>query len=167
MTELIRTWIMGLTAAAFLTSLAMTLTPKGRTRAVVSLVCGLVTIIALVAPLMEFDPESEFANARGFEAPSDTRMEALALEQERLTRLIISERIGTYILDKAENLGLVDLTVQVETISTEGGDFLPAEIWVAGTYSAEQRRTLSEFVTRTFGIPPEKQHWSDLHYVPE
>jgi len=163
MTELIRTWIIGLTAAAFLTSLAMTLTPKGRVRTVVQLVTGLVTIAVLVSPVLDLEFAGELGSAIALEVSLDARMEELTREQESLTSLIISERSGTYILDKAESLGLVSMTVQVETISIDAGQFFPYEVWLTGDYSAEQRHLLSEFVAETFGIPAERQHWRELY----
>ena len=55
MTELIRTWILGVAGAAVLTGLALCLTPKGRVHSVLRLVCGAVMVIALVAPVLRFD----------------------------------------------------------------------------------------------------------------
>jgi len=160
MTEFIRNWIMGLTAAAFLTAIAMTLTPKGRVRAVVGLVAGLVTVVALIAPIIEFDYEVYAGNIEGFELSLQTRSEAWEVSQERLTSLIIRERSETYILDKAESLGLVDIEVEVATSRNAAGWIYPQRVWITGNVSASQRSVLSEFLAGTFGIPAERQYWS-------
>jgi len=158
--ELIRAWILGLTAAAFLASIAMTLAPKGRPRAVVGLVAGLVTVVALIAPILEFDYAAYARNVDAFEVSREGRNQEWEAVQERLTSRIISERSEAYIWDKAESLGLVGLDVAVETARDPDGWTIPYRVWISGEYSADQRRILSEFLAGTFGIPAERQHWS-------
>ena len=160
MAELIRTWIMGLTAAAFLTSIAMTLTPKGRPRAVVSLVAGLVTIVALVAPILEFDYEAYARNLEGFEHTLEARTAEWDAAGEDLTSRIIIERSQAYIWDKAESLGLV-VRIEVATARNEAGWEFPDRVWISGDYTDSQQRALSEFLAEVFGISAERQYWSE------
>ena len=159
MTELIRAWIMGLTAAAFLAAIAMALTPKGRPRAVVGLVTGLVTIVALVAPILEFDYAAYVRNVNDFAFSLESRNQEWEVSQERVTSLIIRERSEAYILDKAESLGLVGLDIEVATARNPAGWFTPYRVWIVGEVSAAQQRALSEFLNGTFGIPAERQYW--------
>jgi len=161
MTELIRTWILGLTAAAFLAAIAMALTPKGRPRAVVGLVTGLVTVLALIAPILEFDYAAYAQNVSAFEVSLEARNEAWEASQDNMTSLIIRERSEAYILDKAENLGLVGLDVEVATSRNAAGWHYPDRVWIVGEVSASQRSALSEFLAGTFGIPAERQYWSE------
>lgn len=161
MTDLIRTWILGLTAVAFLTAIAMTLTPKGRARAVVGLVSGLVTIVALIAPIAEFDFNAYAQNFGGFEAQMETRIEEMEAAQERLTSLLISQRSQAYIWDKAERLGLGHLAVEVATTLGADGWPVPDRVWIVGAVSPGDRQILSEFLTDTFGIPVNRQYWSE------
>ena len=160
MTELLRNWILGLTAAAFLTAIAMALTPKGRARAATGLTAGLVTIVALLAPLMEFDYFAYAGNVEEFELSLDIRVQEMEAAQERLRARIISERIEAYILDKAESVGLSDLYIRVETARQPDGWHYPYAARLYGTYTAEQRRTLETYLAETFGIPRERQIWS-------
>ena len=160
MTELIRAWIMGLTGAAFLGAIAMLLAPRGRVRAVVGLVSGLVAVVALIAPVLEFDYGAYARNVREFEVSLELRTREWEEAQERLTSLIIRERSEAYILDKAESLGLVGLDVEVATSRDRGGWIYPYRVWLSGAYSASQRSALSEFLAGTFGIPAERQYWS-------
>jgi len=159
--ELIRIWVLGLTGAAFLAAIAMTLTPKGRPRSVVGLVAGLVTVVALIAPILEFDYAAFAQNVSGFEVSLEARTEEWELQQERLTSLIIRERSEAYILDKAESLGLVGLDIEVATARSPDGWHYPYRVWVSGTYTSSQQRALSEFLAGTFGIPAERQYWSE------
>ena len=160
MTELVRTWVMGLTAAAFLASIAMTLTPRGRPRAVVGLVAGLVTVVALIAPILEFDYVSYAGNREGLALDLEMRNEEWALRQEALTSRIIIERSEAYIWDKAESLGLVGLDIGVAVARDEAGWIRPDRVWISGVYTAAQQSALSEFLAETFGISAERQYWS-------
>jgi len=163
MTELVRVWVLGLTGAAFLAAIAMTLTPKGRPRAVVGLVTGMVTIVALIAPILEFDYAAYGRNVGEFEASLEVRAREWEDARERLTSRIISERSEAYILDKAESLGLVGLDVEVATARDESGWLFPDRVWLTGHYSVEQRNALSEFLAGTLGIPAERQYWSESY----
>ena len=163
MTELIRSWVFGLTAVAFINAIAMSLTPKGKSRAVVGLTCGLVTVVALIAPILEFDYEAFALHMAGPEITLDERVAEMAIEQERLTDLIIRERSEAYILDKANSLDIADLTVRVDTTLSSYGVIYPYEVWLWGTYTNEQRQKLGDFLTGTFGIPAQRQHWSVAH----
>ena len=160
MTELIRNWVLGLTAAAFIASLAMTLTPKGKIRAVVGLATGLMTIVALIAPVMDFDYAAYARHMAASDFVLESKIGEVEYAQERLTSLIIIQRSQAYILDKAESLGLSDLTVVVETMLDENRIPYPYEIWLTGPYTAEVQEILEHFLVGTFGIPTERQHWS-------
>ena len=160
MTELVRNWVLGLTAASFLTAIAMALTPKGRGRAATALVSGLVTIIVLVAPILEFDYHGFSQNILSFESSLELRAEEMEAVQESLQARIISERSATYILDKAKALGLADLEVEVAT-KVEAESFpTPYIVFLTGSYTEEQRRTLEAYLDGTFGIPAQRQIWS-------
>ncbi|MCL2562718.1 MAG: hypothetical protein FWE08_01605 [Oscillospiraceae bacterium] len=161
MANLIRTWILGLTAAAFLAAVAMTLTPKGRPRAVVGLVTGLVTIAALIAPILDFDYEAYARNVEHFELSLEARNAEWEAHQEELTSRIIIERSEAYIWDKAESLGLVGMDIEVAVAHNEAGWMFPDRVWITGEYTTAQQSALSEFLAGTFGIPAERQYWSN------
>ena len=160
MTELIGNWILGLAAVAFINALAMSLTPKGKSRAIVGLVCGLVTIVALVAPVLEFDYGAYALYMERPEIVLNHQVEEMEMEQERLTNLIIRERSEAYILDKANSLDIASLTIEVDTAQSAYGVIYPYAIWLMGTYTEEQRQKLGDFLAGTFGIPAERQYWS-------
>lgn len=163
MTEFIRTWIMGLVAASFLSAIAMTLCPKGKVRAVVGLCAGLVTIVTLVGPILNFDYQAHFGALDDFESQLEQRLEEMEFEQERLRSIIISERSRTYIWDKAEVLGMGNVEIQVDTVRAETGELIPYRVHIGGVYTQEQREDLERYLAETFGIPRVRQHWSDTN----
>jgi len=139
----------------------MTLTPKGRPRAVVGLVAGLVTVVALIAPILEFDYEAYARNMEDFEHNLEVRAERWEVVGEDLTSRIIIERSQAYIWDKAESLGLGNLDIEVATAHTEAGWIFPDRVWISGDYTTNQQRALSAFLVEVFGIPAERQYWSE------
>ena len=159
MGTLIQTWILGLVGASFLGAIALTVCPKGRVRAVVSLLAGLVTLIALVAPVLEFDFEAYAENLSFAEVQLDDRLEEVLREQERLQSLIISEQSRTYIWDKAQSIGLGDMEIHVETRRSPLGETYPYRVRLIGSYTPEQRVQLETYIGHTFGITTDRQGW--------
>ena len=160
MTDLIGSWVMGLASAAFINAIAMSLAPKGKSRAIVGLTCGLVTLVALIAPILEFDYEVHALHIAGPEITWDEWVDEMSIEQERLTNLIIRERSEAYILDKANSLDIAYLTVRVDTVTSSYGVIYPYEVWLTGAYTEEQQEKLGDFLTGIFGIPAQRQYWS-------
>ena len=160
MTELIRNWILGLTAASFITAIAMAIAPKGRSRAATALVSGLVTIVVLLAPILDFDHTAHMAEFGEFEVSFTLAAEEMENASKSLQARIISERSMAYILDKAESVGLPNLDIRIQTKAGADGFVIPYAIYLTGVYTEEQKRTLEAYLAGTFGIPSERQTWS-------
>lgn len=160
MTELIRSWIIGLTAVAFLAGIAMAITPRGRVRMVVGFACGLVTIVALLAPILEFDDVAYARHTRQQSFDWQFRLDDLEVSQERLVEHIISEQTATYIWDKATQTGITNLDITVDLARTENGELYPYAVYLNGAFTAQQRTDLTKHISETFGISAENQHWS-------
>jgi len=160
MTELVRSWVIGLTGMSLITAVVLTLTPKGKVRRVVTLVCGLGMIIVLIGPILDFDYDS-FAL---YTSDSSVDLESFGtnLEEanEKLTRSIIQERTAAYILDKAESIGVSDAQFTVNTRMDEEGTWYPWEVTAEGTFTQSQKLELVSYMTGEIGIPEERQYWS-------
>jgi hypothetical protein len=104
MTEALRSWIVGIAGAAMITAVAMTVTPEGRVKKIVSLVCGLMTVIALVRPIVGFDYRSFSEYLAQHKSEAEAFSSDIDSANENLTRRIIEERCQAYILDKASPL---------------------------------------------------------------
>ncbi|SHI08267.1 Stage III sporulation protein AF (Spore_III_AF) [Sporobacter termitidis DSM 10068] len=160
MTEALRSWIIGLAGAAMVTAVAMTVTPEGRVKKVVSLICGLVTIIALIKPIVGFN-YADFAkslasyqkDAEGFSGQMDS-------SNEKLTRLIIEDKCATYILDKGKSLDMDDLEVTVTASWSEDGYWYPSGARLTTNADKAKRDKLGQSITSELGIPPEELIWS-------
>jgi len=159
--ELIRTWILGLTGAAVITGLALSLTPKSRVRSVMRLVCGAVMIIALIKPVLEFDFETYSVGLAQYRADMDRITAAARETSDRLQRTIIEEECSAYILDKARILGL-DCTVAAVTVKWgDEGYWYPYEAHLQIKGPDQQKNNLAGLIEAELGIPRGRQYWSN------
>ena len=97
MIELVREWLMGVTGAAVLTALVQAVTPEGGVKQVGKLVCGLVLISAVLAPLGRVEA-TDFSLAPEY----DEQRARLQEETEEQMKTIIEQRLGAYSMDKFE-----------------------------------------------------------------
>lgn len=160
MTELVRSWVIGLTGMSLITAVVLTLTPKGKVRRIVTMVCGLGMVIALISPIMNFDYDSFALYMSDSTEELESYGAGLEETNERLTRSIIQERTAAYILDKAESIGVLDATFTVNTKMDDEGTWYPWEVTAEGTFTESQSSELVSYITGELGIPEERQYWS-------
>jgi len=147
-----RQWLLGVVLTAFAGGLARQLAPKGRERALVGLVCGLLLTLALLEPLAELEWA---AAARDWPGPAQAALaESYRQEGQAALSAVIAEKTEAYILDKADRLGL-RCAVEVAVSAGESGIPLPDAGTIRGGYSAALAACIEEEV----GVPPEKQIW--------
>lgn len=148
----LRTWLLGIAAAALAGSLANDL--AGKEHGVLRLTGGLLLLLALLRPLAGGEWESiDFAVP---ELQQSAAMQAAAYEEIQLDTLsvIIEETAESYIWDKACELGMT-CTVSVRAEKGESGIPLPASVTVTGPYDAR----LAAYLEEEVGIPAAKQIW--------
>lgn len=160
MTELMRSWVIGITGMSLITSVVMAVVPKGRVRKTVSLICGMAMIVVLVSPVLDFDYDTFAQYISGYSYDTDVQEKNLDEENERLTRRIIQEEVNAYILDKAQSVGAVDVMVLAQTKMDEDGAWYPWEVTVEGKFTSEQQQEVQNTIEGDIGIPPDRQYWS-------
>ena len=160
MSELLRSWVLGLAGAALLGAFALTLTPEGRVRRVTKLLVGVVLALALIRPLADFDFET-YAASLAVSREAETRAAALGETNDRLQRTIIEAECAAYISDRAARLGLRPVSASV---TAKWGDALcwyPYEATLRGEPDALARRALASAIEAELGIPASRQYWED------
>ena len=149
--DAIRRYVITLTAAAMLCALVKAITAgrKGQEK-ILSLVCGIFLLATALGPLPDLsDPTAQVQAEAG-------RMASQAEDEtKRQMAAIISEEAASYILDKADALGL-QLEVQVEL----DAELLPCGVRLQGAASPYARSQLSGQIETELGIPKERQVWS-------
>ncbi len=152
----IRNWILSLTGAALVCAAALRLTPEGRVKGVLRMLCAVTMAAALLSPFLRDSalPDYALELARYRAAAEALTGEGAALGQE-LDRGIIEQRMEAYILDKARSLGAPLTGARVTLRWSTEGIWLPDRAELTGTYS----ETLSRLLESERGIPRQAQTW--------
>ncbi len=160
MTDLIKTWVLGVAGTALITCVMTALTPNGKTRVVVKLVCGLLMITAMIKPVVEYDFGGISNFISEFKADAGMYVKDIQNENDRLLKAIIEEDTAAYILDKAVELGIGECEVAIWTKKEDDGYPYPYEVRITASASEIQKGSLSKYIESELGIPDERQHWS-------
>ena len=159
MTQALGIWIRGLVGAAVLTSVSMMLTPEGKTRKVVSLVCGLVIMTVLIKPIVGFDYSGFSRSMAEYRFKAGDFSREFQETNEKLTGYIIEEECAAYILDKGISLGISDLKVSVSAKWSEDGYWYPESAALETVAGEDLREKLGRQIQESLGIPPEELIW--------
>ena len=145
-------WVAGLAGAAVITAISMAVTPEGRVKKVVSLVCGFALIIALIGPLTGFDYKGLAGSYSVAKLKAEDFGASLLDTDEKLSILIIEERISAYILDKGTKIGITDLTLEVHLIWSEEGYWYPGSVELFSDADEEKREKLNYYIETELGV---------------
>lgn len=154
-----RGWILGLAGTALLTCGAMALTPEGRAKRVVRLVCGFAMVLALLAPLGRFDPGRLAGELAALRSRAREQTGALEEADRDISKTLIREECEAYIMDKATALGLAPREVTVSLRWSGEGYWFPtgAVIDCPGGRSEALTRVLSA----DLGLTEDQVEWRD------
>lgn len=155
MTELLRSWLLGITCAAMILALANGIMPEGGVKKMARLTGGLILMLAILKPVLTLRTGSlpEY-----FQNYQETMQEyELELEEGNSVLLadIIEEKTEAYILKKADELG-VACKVKVRTETGEDGIPYPYRAEIDGDWN----EALSGSIEQELNIPASRQTWS-------
>lgn len=160
MTEILGQWIRGIAGAALIGAAAMTLTPKGRVKSVLWVVCGVVLLIAVLSPLLKTLGLGAAIDISEYRAEADRIAGEAGENAGELNRTIIEDRFEAYIRDKAAALGMAGLEVRLTARwNSAGGYWFPYEAEMSGEATAQQRALLGAYMESELGIMQENQCW--------
>ena len=158
MTQWIRDWILSLTGTALICAAALRLTPEGRVKPVLRLLCGVCMAAALFSPLLGGSLTAAYPLelSRYRTAAAALTEQAESLRQE-LDRGIIEERMEAYILDKARAMGAKLHGVSVSLRWSTEGFWVPEAATLDGSFC----EPLARYLEADLGIPRTAQSWRD------
>ena len=156
----LRTWIFGLSGAAIITALCMTITPDSKVKKVVSLSCGMLMILIIIRPISNFDYRNISFDINNLRREAEHFTSDMTAFNEKLQGLIIEEASSAYILDKGTELGIYDLKAEVRLGWSANGYWYPNAAVLTTAADKEQRDKLGRIIYETLGIPPEELIWS-------
>lgn len=159
MGDMLGTWITGLVSASVITAISMTISPEGRVKKVLSLVCGLMMIIVMIKPVVGFDYTTFSSTYFGLKAEAEGFSDELEEVNKNLTGLIIEEQCQAYILDKGNELGIDNLAVTVSARWSEDGYWYPAGAEIITDAGESAKSKLGYCIESDLGIPAEELIW--------
>lgn len=161
MIELIRSWLIGITAAALIAAVADCMTPEGTVKKIGKLAGGLLMLIAILKPAISLDYSTMagiLADYRLTQSGYDTALES---ENQRLIKSIIEEETSAYIQDKAAETG-ASCTVEVICVCDDAGNLYPGSVCVTGDLTVEQAEVLRRLIESDLAIPAQNQQYERI-----
>lgn len=158
MMDFLRDWLIGITTAAIILALADSLMPEGSVKRIGKFAGGLLLMLAILKPLLSLDYEVLAGSLANYRYEVQEYSTSLGIENERLKKIIIEDRTGAYIHDKAVDLG-INCTVTVQCHMNENEQLYPALVTVYGDMTQGQREELMRIIEAEIAIPPEKQRY--------
>ncbi len=158
--DILREWIVGVTAASILVAAVVALAPGGTAKKTVRFAGGLVIFIALVGPLgkINFEDISYF----NMQARADYKKyeEKYIFENSSMVGVIVSDKLATYVMEKASEYG-IECEVSVRVKQHDEGHPFPVEVSIDVISEGEPqaRKRLSTLIEAELGVPEERQKW--------
>ena len=150
-------WIMGLTGAAVLSMLAVAITPEGRVKRVVKLVCGFAVMLSIISGFADFDFGFYSKSMADYRQDAEKFIAERVEEQSTLEREYIEKECEAYILDKATELGVMCNGAEVTLDWSVDGYWYPVEVTLESGYDS----SLASCIEAELGIPKDSQTWSE------
>lgn len=153
----VRSYLLSIAAAALLLALVQALLPQGAAKRTAAMAGGLLVLLAVLSPLARLDYENLAKSISQLQLETETARTGIEVGSRELMAGIIKQRCETYILDKAEQMG-VELQVEI-TVSEGAGYPYPTAAVLRGAVTEGQRQTLTDYIAENLGIPAEQQEW--------
>ena len=158
----VRSWLLGVTAAALVLALAEALAPEGSVKKVCRLAGGMALLLAAAGPVLEALDGNLLASAvEGWRDRSQRYERELEENNERFYLAIIEEETAAYVMDKARELGF-ECAVEVTCGYDENGVPCPWEVAARGQWAPEQRARLERLLEEKLGVPARRQYYEEI-----
>ncbi len=159
MTELLGGWVRTIAAVAIICSAALMLTPSGKAKSVLKIVCALVMVFSVISPLMNKKLPLLSMDIAQYKQNAQEVIAQAKEEETKLNRTIIEEQCAAYILNKAQSLGIEGINVSVSAKWGDEGCWYPYEISILGEVISADKNRLSNLIAGELGIPAQRQNW--------
>lgn len=159
----LKAYLLRLTAAAILCSVVQRISTDKKSGQAVRLATGILMLITAFAPVAQIDVYDAVQSVVRNGYATGIVTQDFTTTQNMLYGSLISESARTYILDKANELGL-KAEVNVTVKESVGSYPTPYSAEIRASPSASQKASLSSVITDELGIPEERQLWISKSY---
>ena len=161
MTEFAGSWVRAIAGAALICAVAFALTPKGKVKSILKLICGIVLICAIVNPVINKNLPDMSMDMSKYREQADEITNNAKDTKNSLSRTIIEDKLNAYILDKAKSY---NAQLDSVSVSVKWGDdecWYPYEVSLTASIGEKEKQLISNAIEADLGIPKERQYWSD------
>lgn len=156
MIEILRSWLLGITAAVLCIALAEQLVVQAGMKRTLRLAGGIILIIVLLNPLNKL---CKFSWDTSIASPGESQKkleEELRQSSQEAMQQGIAEALNAYIWDKGQSMG-ANCTVSVEISADEAGTPIIKTVTLTGEYC----ESLSKWLEEEMEVSPEQQIWQE------
>lgn len=152
-----RAYLIRLVAAAILAAVLRRLAPENGSGRGTRLGAGLLVMITALSPLGSLNLVTAAEHLGQWGYVGGFTEESFQETANGLLEELIKDSAETYILDKAQTLGM-ELEAEVETV-VQNGCPIPWRVRLRGDVPLEARMELTKMLREDLGIPEERQMW--------
>ena len=150
----VRQYIISVTAAAILCGILTAIVGGKQIKPIWKLIVGIFLTLTAIRPLADIDLGAVPTLAEGYTLQAEEAVMTGKELMDSQKQTIIKSRLESYILDKAEGLGV---TLTVDVLLDEHG--LPVSVQLNGDVSPGAKTRLQSIIAVDLGIPKEEQIW--------
>lgn len=160
MTDIFSQWLHAVIYTGIVCSIALMLSPDGRVKNALKILCAVAMCAAIVSPLSELDFDAYSKAMARCRLDAEQYADQGEQYSKNLNRTIIEDECRAYILDKADETGteLAEVTVTAEW-STDGY-WYPQSVRLVTSWPAAENSRLAQIIEADLGIPRARQEWS-------
>lgn len=150
-------YLTSIAAAAIICGVISKLYPKSSAgNSIIQMMCGVFMVLTAVSPWLKLPIYDFTAYVASFNQQADLASNWGIEEAEEYKRMLITEKVSTYILDKAAELGIV---IDIEVILSEDEKSIPCGIIIKGEVPEEKKHQMEKLLENELGIRRADQIW--------
>ena len=157
--EWIKSYVITVIVAGIICGICVVLTGKNKTTgSIVKMICGIFMALTMIAPLVKVRLDDLGSYFESIKMDGESVAQAGKLQAATELSAVIKNELETYILDKAESMGL-DLQVSV-VLDGSTDPPVPVGVTLEGPVSAYHKRVLTRYISQYLGITEAQQTWN-------
>ncbi len=161
MADIMHNWLRAVVYTGIVCSMAMMITPAGRVKRALTILCGIAMCFAVISPLAGIDFTSYSQAMAQYRADAEKYAGDGAEYSKNLNRTIIEDECRAYILDKAAELGAELKTVEVLASWSDEGYWYPTGVRICAHLTPQQKQVLIDYIEARLGVGSNEQEWSE------
>ncbi|MBQ9973628.1 MAG: hypothetical protein IJP02_01580 [Oscillospiraceae bacterium] len=153
---MLKIWFMSIVAASMIVACADTLLAKSSQRPVGRLAGAMLILVVVMGPMLSLGGTDIGGLTEEMMSHMELQEQKLEAGSDEILRSIIEERVETYIVDKADELG-ASCYASVQCVRRDDGIWIPERVSVTGTLTIAQQNQLKRYIENELGIGPDMQ----------